>query len=448
MKAPGLNWEPRVGFAWDLFGKGKTVLRTMGGLYHTARLGGGTTGGNLVSNSPFQSNSRIDFGNIDDIASLVNSALVRTTALKAVDPDFHTPTIYNYSIGIQQDIGFKTVIEVSYVGSQSRHLGEQRNINGVPDEAKFINLHPENRNPFSAVSSNGTTQLGALGDDFLRPYQGYQDIQLISYTGNSNYNGLQVQVNRRYTRGFQYGVAYTWSKTLETVTKDGPADDGDASFGRNYRAFNYGPADFDQTHIFTVNYIWDLPSLSSHMSNNGFVRAVFDGWQLSGTTSFATGKPKAFGTGTGLNWTYAGTASATNITDFTGGEINARPVVTCNPNRRPGTFAPDGTPYVIDTSCFAKPGTIGSFGNLQRNLIRLPSIFNNDVALFKTFRWGEKREIQLRWETYNVFNRANFSDINGAMTFDAAGNQTSTSFGTPRTTRAPRIMQASIRINF
>jgi hypothetical protein len=103
---------------------------------------------------------------------------------------------------------------------------------------------------------------------------------------------------------------------------------------------------------------------------------------------------------------------------------------------------------VIDTSCFAKPGTIGSFGNLQRNVIRLPSIFNSDVAFFKNFHLGEKREIQLRWETYNVFNRANFTDINGAMTFDAAGNQTSNTFGTPRATRSPRVMQASLRINF
>jgi hypothetical protein len=103
---------------------------------------------------------------------------------------------------------------------------------------------------------------------------------------------------------------------------------------------------------------------------------------------------------------------------------------------------------VIDTSCFAKPGTLGSIGNLQRNLIRLPSIFNSDVAFFKNFRMGENRAIQLRWETYNIFNRANFTDINGAMTFDATGKQTSTTFGTPRAARSPRVMQASIRINF
>jgi len=440
MKQPPIDLEPRVGIAWNIFESGKTVLRGMGGIYHSPRLGGGTTGGNLVSNTPFQSNVRIDFGNIDTLASQVSSALVRITSLKAVDPDFHTPTIYNFSIGIQQDIGFKTVMEVSYVGSLARHLGEQRNINGVPDGAKFLNLHPENRNPFSSVTSNGPNLVGALGDDFLRRYQGYSDINMISYTGTSNYNSLQIQINRRYTRGFQYGVAYTWSKTLD-YSKDGSADDGDVNFGRPYKPFNYGPADFDQTHIFTVNYIYDVPKLSEHF-NHGFVRAIFDNWQISGTTSFATGKPKA------LSFSYAGTASATNITDFTGGEINARPNIVCNPNRRPGTFDDSGTPYLIDTSCFVKPTTAGDIGNMPRNFVRLPSIFNTDLAFFKNVSLGEKRTIQLRWEMYNLFNRANFKDLNASMSFDATGKQTTNNFGTPSAARSPRVQQASIRINF
>ncbi len=438
-----IDWEPRVGFAWDIFGEGKTVLRGMGGVYHSPRTGGGTTGGNLVNNQPFQRTLTVNFGNIDNLVNLVGTALFAPSSINAVESRSHTPTTYNFSFGLQQDIGFKTVMEVSYVGSLGRHLGERRNINSVPDGAKFINLHPENRNPFSSVAANGPNQTGTLADDFLRPYQGYSDINMVMYSGTSNYNGLQVQVNRRYTRGFQYGVAYTWSKTFDYANDDS----SDVEFPRPYKEFNYGPANFDQTHIFTVNYIWDVPGLGQRW-NNGFVRAVFDNWQISGTTSYATGKPKTFGTGTGLNWTYAGTASATNITDFTGGEVQARPVLTCNPNRRPGTFDPSGTAYLIDTSCFAKPGTPGAIGNLQRNLIRLPAIFNTDLAFFKNIRLGEKREVQLRWETYNLFNRANFSDINGAMSFDATGNQTLASFGTPRTTRAPRVMQASIRINF
>jgi hypothetical protein len=506
-KTPAVDWEPRLGLAWDIFGDGKTALRLMGGVYHSPRVGGGTTGGNLVNNPPANRTFTVNFGNIDNLANLVGTALSSPSSLNAVEVSSHTPTIYNYTAGIQREIGFDTVIEVSYVGSTARWLGERRNINQVPDNAHFIDLNPLGplcnvgtqpgctRNPFSNIAINGPHITGVIGDNFLRPYRGYGDINLVTWSGSSNYNGLQVQVNRRYAKNFQYGLAYTFSKTFDYANDDS----SDVNFGRPYKAFNYGPADFDQTHILTVNYIYDIPFLRK--ARNGFVRAVLGGWQVSGTTSFVTGKPKTFGTGTGLNWTFSGatytiasgqscasgfvlaagsttSCTSTTITDFTGGDINARPVLICDPNRRPGTTDPTGTPYLIDTSCFAKPGTPGSIGNLQRNLIRLPSIFNTDIALFKNFRFGEKRGIQLRWETYNLFNRANFSDINGAMTFaiDATTaaatsgtcpsgytlltptvcggpnfgqlRQTSTTFGTPRTARSPRVMQASIRINF
>ena len=439
-----VDWEPRAGLAWDISGKGKTVLRMMGGAYHAPRVGGGTGGASSMGNNPPQQRTfTINFGNINNLENLVGTALNSPGTISAIEANSSTPTTYNVSMGIQQYIGFKTVMEVSYVGSFTRHLGERRNINGVPDSAKFIDLHPENRNPFSAVTQNGPRLVGTLADNFLRPYRGYGDINITTYSGSSNYNGLQVQVNRRYTRGFQYGVAYTYSKTFDYANDDS----SDINFPRPYKAFNYGPADFDQAHIFTISYIWDIPGLSRHW-DNAFVRGVFDNWQVSGITSYATGKPKTFGTGTGLNWTYAGTGSASNITDFTGGDVQARPVLTCDPNHQTGKTDPTGTPYLIDTSCFAKPGASGAIGYLPRNVIRLPAIFNTDLALFKNFHFGEKRNLQFRWETYNLFNRSNFTDINGAMTFDANGVQTNTSFGTPRATRSPRVMQGSLRFSF
>ena len=439
-----IDWEPRLGFAWDVSGKGKTVLRAMGGVYHAPRAGGGTTGGNLVNNAPFQRTLTINFGNIDNLANLTGSALSSPTSLNAVENKSKTPTTYNFSLGIQQDIGLKTVMEVSYVGSVTRHLGERRNLNGVPDGAKFLNLHPENRNPFASVGTNGPNTTGALADNFLRRYQGYGDITMVMYSGTSNYNALQVQVNRRYTRGFQYGVAYTYSKTLDYANDDS----SDVFNGRPYKNFNYGPADFDQTHIFTLNYIWDVPGLGRRF-DNGFVKAIFDGWQISGTTSYASGKPKTLGTtGTALRVTYAGTAGATNITDFSGGENNARPNVICDPNKTTGKADPTGTKYAINPACFVKPTAAGDIGNLPRNSVRLPSIFNNDLAFFKKFNLGEKRSIQFRWETYNLFNRANFRDIDGSMTFDANGVQTNTRFGAPISARAPRVMQGSLRVSF
>ncbi|HEV8485888.1 MAG TPA: carboxypeptidase regulatory-like domain-containing protein, partial [Blastocatellia bacterium] len=346
-KTRPVDFEPRLGFAWDIFGEGKTVLRAMGGVYHAPRVGGGTTGGNLVNNQPANRTLSIDFGSIDQLANLTGTALIRPSSINAVEINSHTPASYNFSLGIQQDIGLKTVMEVSYVGSFTRHLGERRNINGVPDGAR---LGTNNIDPVTG---------SRFGNDFLRPYRGYADINTVLWSGTSNYNSLQVQVNRRYTRGFQYGVAYTYSKSLDYANDDSD----DLAFPRPYRAFNYAPSNFDQTHIFTVNYIYDVPGLSRRW-DNGVVKAFFDGWQVSGTTSYASGKPKD------LSVTYTG-----GTTDITGGQVNARPNVTCNPRKAPGTADPTGTAYVIDPTCFAKPTILGDIGNMGRNYVRLPSTF-------------------------------------------------------------------------
>src|SRR5262249_21056030 len=117
-----IHWEPRFGFAWSLSEKDKTVLRAHGGVYHSSRTGGSL--GSTSGNPPFQRGVAIDFGNMDNLINLIGTSLERTTALGALERHAKTPTIYNFSLGIQQDIGFKTILEVSYVGSLSRHLGE------------------------------------------------------------------------------------------------------------------------------------------------------------------------------------------------------------------------------------------------------------------------------------------------------------------------------------
>jgi hypothetical protein len=449
------QWEPRFGFALSLFESGKTVLRGHGGVYHSSRTGGGTTGGNLVSNPPFQRNITVDFGTIDNLGNLASTALERPTGLNAVEVLTKTPTVYNYSLGIQQDIGYGTIVEISYVGSLARHLGERRNINAIPDGARFVDLHPENRNPFSTTSALGN---GPLGDDFLRPFQGYGDINVVMGSGSSNYNALQVQVSRRYAKGFQYGIAYTWHKTLDYA----PDDSNDVSFRRPYRAFNYGPANHDQTHIFTANYIWDIPGLS-RLWDKKIVKSVFDGWQLSGTTSLVTGTPEsvnvdyesgtiniAAGQSCPAGTVQTGPTACSLITDFTGGEVNARMFVTCNPNNRAPNAA-DGTPVLIDISCLSRPTEKGQIGNASRNLIRRPGLINFNLAMFKTIRVGEKVRVQFRWETYNLFNHTNFNDVDTDLVFNDVNNQivqTNARFGQPTSTRPPRVMQGSLRLTF
>ena len=419
-KTRPIDIEPRLGFAWDVFGHGKSVIRFQGGMYHAPRVGGGTTGGNLVNNQPANRAFSIDFGNINNLAALTGTAITRPSTINAVEQDSHTPSIYNFTLGVQQDIGFETVMEVSYVGSFARHLGQRININGVPDGAR---LGTNNIDPVTGQR---------FGNDFLRPFRGYADINMVVWGGTSNYNSLQVQVTRRYTQGFQYGVAYTYSKSFDYANDDS----SDVFFPRPYKEFNYAPSDFDQTHILTLNYIYDVPGLGRKLDNR-FVKAIFDNWQLSGTTSYASGKPK------NVSVTYNG-----GITDITGGQVNARPNVICDPMRNVSGADPTGTPYVVNVNCFARPTRLGDIGNMPRNALRMPSIFNNDVALFKNIPFGESRALQLRWEVYNVFNHTNFRDIDAGLVFDVNGRQTNTRFGAPTAARTPRVMQAAIKFNF
>jgi len=217
-----------------------------------------------------------------------------------------------------------------------------------------------------------------------------------------------------------------------------------------------------------------------------------DNWQISGTTSYASGKPKNLAVISSTGIVYSSTAQTislvspcpvgsnetsvvgethvcTPITDFTGGGNNARPFMVCDPMKGDFGFDSTGTPRTFNTACIAKPFATGQIGNLPRNNIRLPSIFNSDLAFFKNIPLGgeNKRQLQLRWEIYNIFNHPNFTNIDTGMTFalvasnpkpgtacsatnvcTASFQQTNARFGAVTTARAPRIMQASIRINF
>ncbi len=204
-----IDYEPRLGFAWDVFGAGKSVLRFQAGIYHAPRVGGGTTGGNLVNNQPANRSLSIDFGNINQLASLTGTALTRPSALNAVEENRTRRRSTTSRLALQQDIGFQTVMEVSYVGSFARHLGQRININGVPDGAR---LGTNNIDPGHGPAHRLTTSCGRIAAMRTSTWS--------SGRGTSNYNSLQVQIGRRYTQGFQYGLAYTYSKSFDYANDD------------------------------------------------------------------------------------------------------------------------------------------------------------------------------------------------------------------------------------
>src|SRR6185295_7565440 len=306
---------------------------------------------------------------------------------------------YNYSAGIQREVGWGTVVDVTYAGFQMRNGEMSTNINPVPDGARFLDVHPENRNPQTANS--------AKASEFLRPYSGYQNITIRSHFGTAHYNSLQVQLNRRYIKGLQFAVAYTLAKTVSF----GPNSDPPTFVPlRPGDAWNVAPNESTQLHNLVVNYTWDIPN-GSHMWDNWFTRGALDGWQVSGDTAVVSG-----------DWSGASTSTTDNF-DFTGGDNGTRPRINgdvlcsggdnCDPTPgNPGSY--------FNVSAFSRLTGRGDYGNAPRSFYRLPKIVNSNISFFKNFGIGGGRRIQFRWEMYNVFNQVNWSAINTTAQFNPA----------------------------
>jgi hypothetical protein len=198
------------------------------------------------------------------------------------------------------------------------------------------------------------------------------------------------------------------------------------------RVWNYGRAGYDQTHVFVLNYEWDLPK-ASRVLPGAVTRWALDNWRLSGVTTLSSGMPQ------GINLS---TVDGANIT---GGGDGSRVNVTCNPELGYGDRS---LTRFFNTSCFARP-TIGSPGNAPKDVFRGPGITNFDATLFKDVPLGkESRVLELRWEAYNIFNHTQFLSINNGARFDVGGNQVNGQFGQAISARDPRILQLSLRARF
>jgi hypothetical protein len=418
--APPILVEPRVGLAYDLKGDGKTALRGSFGVFHNTRVSGNVNW-QASRNPPLQLNPQVFYGTMATL--LQSSGVTFPSAVQGFEKDTRTPTAYQFSAGVQRNVGWDTIVEAAYVGSRVRHLLQTRNLNLVPYGARFL---PQNQDP---------TTNAPLNDNFFRPFPGYSDINFFENSGVSDYDALQLQANRRFSRGFQFGVAYTFSKSKDYTSA---ADTGTGANMRiatyqDPREWNYGLSSFDQPHVLVVNYTWDLPKASA-LWNNGVMRAVLDNWQVSGITAFASGNPS----GVTL-------ALQDSATDLTGGGDGTRVVVTGDPTLSSGdrTFA-----RWFDTSAFGRPAR-GDVGNGHKDVIRLPGVNNWDLTLFKRipFKSG-RRYLQFRWEMYNVFNHTQFSGVDTTARFSAAGAQVNPTFGQITASRSPRIMQGSLSFTF
>jgi Carboxypeptidase regulatory-like domain len=480
------NFAPRFGFAWDVFGNAKLVMRSGFGIFYDIE--DGALNLQFGGQPPFGDVTNLNYSGftpgVDPIADPFNAFaqgtvnpfpfiaggrlgqffVPKVSFAYVVDPHFRTPYSENYNFGLQYQLTKDTLVEAYYVGSLGRKLITTADVNFPQPSillAQFLN-------PANADLTNGIVSTNA---DCARPLAGCADPTLASSSltnagqlltdhsnGLSDSHQLQVTVDKRFSGGFNLRSAYTFSKTIDIQsgfrTRSSLQTDP-----LNIR-LDRGLADFDATHRLVLSGSWEIPWDKPFRQGNHFLHKLTEGWQLNGIAAFQSGNPFTI---------FSDDNQSLQASFLERADLVGKPQ-TFNP-RTIRTFSPD--PNGLNGSCLngpttgnfyfnplaynciseadflpgtAPPGVIPllTFGNSGRNSIRGPGINNVDLSIFKNIKFSERTNLQFRTEFFNAFNHTQFViSGNSATASGFHGN-----FGQVTQTRDPRIIQFALKLSF
>ncbi|HEY0426403.1 MAG TPA: TonB-dependent receptor [Pyrinomonadaceae bacterium] len=437
IKGTGQNlFEPRLGFAWQVLpNSSRLVLRGGYGIYHTRLVGQQYL--QLVTSPPFSQIRQVQsVGNA--AASLANPfqaaptfpffpAYSPTTQLtpRFLAQDYQPARTQQYSLNVQTELAKDLLFELGYVGAQATHLIRTRSIN----QAQLASV----ANPIRGVTTN------TLANIALRvPYQGFSSngFQVVESAGSSWYNAMEATLSKRFSHGFQFIAAYTFSRLLDTDGGNATATSGGNVLtlgNQNDEQSRTGPSDFNREHRLVLSYVYQIPNFLKTEKGLGLLTS---GWSIAGVTTVQSGQRLTI-TATNSNNAFGIT---TDHVQLAAGCTHEQLVTS-------GSITSNIDNY-FNRSCFTAfpiiEGTVTNFGNSGAGIVKGPGQNNTDLSLSKrtSINWlREGANVEFRAEFFNAFNTPQFANPDTNFSSATFGKITNTSVN-------PRIIQFALKFNF